>query len=59
MTITFCYTIQNKHLVTSVRHYPISGESHCKCKNATGTYHRLTVLDSTHHKDSTLYDLKD
>jgi len=59
MTITFCYTIQHKHLVTSVRHYPISDESHCKCKNATGTYHRLTVLDSIHHKHSALCGFKD
>lgn len=68
MTITFCYTIQYKHdscekydthLVTSVRHYPVCDESHCKCKTATGTYRRLTVLDTTHHKHSALYDLRD
>jgi len=59
MTINFCYTIQHKHLVTSVRHYPISDESNCKHKNAIGIYHRLTVLDSTHHKHSALYDFKD
>lgn len=46
------------NLVTSVRHYPVSDESHCKCKTAASTYQRLTVLDSTHHKHGALYDLK-
>lgn len=46
------------NLVTSIRHYPVSDESHCKCKTAAGTYQRLTVLDSTHLKRGALYDLK-
>jgi hypothetical protein len=46
------------NLVTSIRHYPVADESHCMCKTAAGTYKKLTVLDSTHHKHGALYDLE-